>query len=285
MGVCLEGLLLLRLDQVGGAAPGNKRYKLQPNFEDARRRGLSRLLSFGGPWSNHLHALAGVARDEGFAATGIVRGETSTAMLDEVQGWGMDVVQVSRSDYRRRNDADYHEQLQRDFGPCLIIPEGGANVAGARGCLDIAQVIQASGLQPGRVVVAAGTGTTLGGIAAGLESSWQVTGVAALKGATDLEFRVRQAIEACEPLHRAAWEIDHDYHCGGFARLDDELMSFMAAFEASHSILLDPVYTAKAMFAVFCKLRSGEWSFDQPLVLVHTGGLQGRRGFNLGGYE
>jgi 1-aminocyclopropane-1-carboxylate deaminase len=263
-------LVLLRLDQVGGAAPGNKRYKLQPNLEDARRRGLSRLLSFGGPWSNHLHALAAVARDEGFAATGIVRGETSTAI---------------RSDYRRRNDADYHEQLQRDFGPCLIIPEGGANVAGARGCLDIAQVIQASGLQPGRVVVAAGTGTTLGGIAAGLESSWQVTGVAALKGATDLEFRVRQAIEACEPLHRAAWEIDHDYHCGGFARLDDELMSFMAAFEASHSILLDPVYTAKAMYAVFCKLRRGEWSLEQPLVVVHTGGLQGRRGFNLEGYE
>jgi len=283
--VSLEGVKVLRLDQTGGKAPGNKRYKLEHAILRARQLGIQHLVSFGGPWSNHLHALAAMAAQEGMQTTAIVRGETTTPMLEEVQSWGMRIRRVSRSEYRRRNEADYQRTLEQAFKPCLVIPEGGASTEGVVGCVAIGQAIKQHIPEPGRVVVPVGTGTTLAGIAAGVGPAWRVTGISALKGANDLEVRVEDVLEQCGLANIAPWKIEHSYHCGGFARCSRALEEFMRAFESSHEILLDPVYTAKAMYAIFCKIRDGVWTITRPLVMVHTGGLQGRRGFGLGGYE
>ena len=75
----MGNVTLLRLDSGGGLAPGNKSFKLLGNLAAARRLGLRRLLSFGGAWSNHLHALAALGAEQGFATVGIVRGDEATA--------------------------------------------------------------------------------------------------------------------------------------------------------------------------------------------------------------
>lgn len=284
-GVAMGNVALLRLDLAGGLAPGNKHFKLQPSIEQARRLGISRLLSFGGPWSNHLHALAAVGREQGLATVGIVRGgeqEPDTAMLADARAWGMRIARVSRQEYRRRHQADYCRQLQRRFGPCLVIPEGGGNAAGVRGCLAIADLL--AGLVPGirRVVVPVGTGTTLAGLAAGLGESapgCEVLGVSALRGASDLEHRVGAALSSIGAASPARWQICHDGHCGGFARASEPLRQFMLAFERVQGVALEPVYTGKMLFAIHRRLQRGEWDPEAPLVAVHTGGLQGRRGF------
>jgi 1-aminocyclopropane-1-carboxylate deaminase len=128
-------------------------------------------------------------------------------------------------------------------------------------------------------VLAAGTGTTLAGVAAGLGPGWKVIGVSALRGASDLDLRVEAALQGIGAARPAAWRILHHAHCGGFARVSDALREFILAFERVHGVPLDPVYTAKALYAIFSLLRSGEWQADQPVVMIHTGGLQGRRGF------
>ena len=280
-GVALTGVSLLRLDLQHGLAPGNKIFKLRENLVEARRRGIQRLVSFGGPWSNHLHAVAAIGREEGFETVGIVRGEagpSDTAMLADAAAWGMRLVNVSRADYRKRDDPDWHHQLEQRFGPCLVIPEGGANTAGVYGCLAIAKLLRELAPPGCRVVLPVGTGTTLAGVAAGLPADVEVVGIAALKGARDLETRVERALASIEALDSAPWSILHDSHCGGFARTNEALRQLLLDFDRVHGVPLEPVYTGKALLAIHQRLQSGEWT-DRPNILVHTGGLQGRRGF------
>jgi 1-aminocyclopropane-1-carboxylate deaminase len=295
LGVSLSNVSVLRLDLLGGLAPGNKIYKLREILLEADGgRGAAvatpgtsaprKLVSFGGPWSNHLHALAALGHREGYETVGIIRGEAGpqdTAMLADAARWGMQLVNVSRTEYRRRNNPDYLESMEKAFAPCLVIPEGGSSGAGARGCMEIGRLLKQ--MVPGRhrVLLAVGTGTTLAGVAAGLGPDYEVTGVSALRGATDLSERVKAALEECGVNQVANWSIWHDDHCGGFARISDALREFILAFESVHGLQLDPVYTAKLMYAIYRRLESGEWSDKQPIVAIHTGGLQGRRGYSF----
>ncbi|MDX1733949.1 MAG: pyridoxal-phosphate dependent enzyme [Halioglobus sp.] len=282
----MDNVRVLRLDRTGGPAPGNKSFKLAPYLERARQRGVQRLVSFGGAWSNHLHALAATGAAAGFDTVGIVRcsaAEADTPMLADAMALGMQIVPVGRQAYRRRNEAAYLESIEARFAPCLLVPEGGASAAAAAGCAGIARLVAQQAPQVRQVVLAVGTGTTLAGVAAALDARRHVLGVSALKGAHDLDDRVRGLLHALLPQpaasSRARWSISHDFHCGGFARSSAGLREFILEFEAVQGIPLDPVYTAKAMYAVQQLLARGLLEHTQPLLVLHTGGLQGRRGF------
>ena len=273
---------LLRLDSGGGLAPGNKYFKLIGNLAEAKRNGVNRLVSFGGAWSNHLHALAAVGAEQGFATVGIIRGDedaADTAMIADARAWGMQIVRVSRTEYRRRLEPAYLADIQQRFAPCMVVPEGGSNRAGVRGCAAIADLVRTHSPAARHILLPVGTGTTLAGLAAGLDSTYEVTGIAALKGAVDLEHRVEQALAAVAANTVAPWRILHEDHCGGFARTSAELRAFMLEFEAVQGIPLEPVYTGKLLYAIYRRLRSGQWRTDIPLLAIHTGGLQGRRGY------
>lgn len=281
-GVAMGNVSLLRLDTVGGPAPGNKHFKLRGTLAEARRLGVERLVSFGGAWSNHLHALAALGAEQGFHTVGIVRGDDDTpesAMLADARSWGMQIVKVTRSEYRRRSDPDYLSALERRFAPCLLIPEGGASGEGVRGSMAIAELVSEFAPSARHILIPVGTGTTLAGLVAGLGSDYHITGVAALRGARDLEQRVGQGLATVAAGPRARWRILHGDHCGGFARTSAGLREFMLAFEAAQGINLEPVYTGKMLYAIQRRLGSGEWDTGAPLLAIHTGGLQGRRGY------
>ncbi len=283
LGVSLANVSLLRLDQIGGHVPGNKSFKLRDYLVEAKRLAVPRVVSFGGCWSNHLHALAALGHQHGIETVGIVRGDETaqeSAMLTDAKRWGMRVVHVSRQEYRRRNEVQYHQQLNDRFAPCVIIPEGGASVMGAKGCAGIAELIRRSVSQTKQIIVPVGTGTTLAGLAASLDASYEVVGIAALKGVTDLQVRVQQTLKALTTERHARWRILHDYHCGGFARVNQPLREFMLAFESVHGVQLDPVYTGKMLFAIQQLRARGQLGADTPLLAIHTGGLQGRRGYS-----
>ncbi len=281
VGISLGGLSVLRLDQCGGSAPGNKWFKLHENITHAKNQGIQTLLSFGGAWSNHLHALAAIGHELGLQTIGIVRGEKPgrpSAMLCDAQNWGMKLVYVSRQDYRRRDDNAFVSELSTRFGPCLIVPEGGANAAGVAGCTAIAKLLIEAGHTSSRIVMAVGTGTTLAGVVTGLgeSSGAEVVGVSVLKGAFDLD----EQVELFAGRVSASWKILHDHHCGGYARVSPQLREFVLEFERAHGIALDPVYTGKALFAVHQLVATQRWDLSRPTVFIHTGGLQGRRGYS-----
>ena len=115
---------------------------------------------------------------------------------------------------------------------------------------------------------------------AGLGGGYEVVGISALKGAGDLEQRVERALADCGATDVAGWRILHDYHCGGFARNNAQLRDFMLDFQKAHGVPLEPVYTGKMLFAIHQLLQCGKWDCAIPVLAIHTGGLQGRRGYN-----
>jgi 1-aminocyclopropane-1-carboxylate deaminase len=279
MGCPLDHVTLLRLDRAGGLAPGNKAFKLRENLAEARQRGVHRLVSFGGSWSNHLHALAAIAHQQGFESIGLVRGaERETAMLSDARRWGMHIVKLSREEYRRRNDDDWLAAVERRYAPCLVIPEGGSNEAGVRGCRQIGALINELVPESDRIVLPVGTGATLAGLVAGLARPAEVTGVVSLRGASDLETRIEAALAALDSRGGPRWHLLHEHHCGGFARVTPLLRDFIQAFESTQGVPLEPVYTGKMLLAIHQLTRNGQWE-RRPVLAIHTGGLQGRRGF------
>lgn len=281
LGVNMAQVRLLRLDRAGGLAPGNKSFKLRENIARAREMGINRLVSFGGAWSNHLHALAAVGREQGFETFGLVRGERPrqpSAMLCDASDWGMQLEYISRADYRQRNNPEFLAALVARLGPCLVIPEGGANAAGVSGCGGIAQLLLESSPEAQQLVLAVGTGTTMAGVVAALPVHWDVLGISVLKGALDLDELVKGMLVPYAGGDLPSWRISHDDHCGGYARVSADLKAFMLEFERVQGVPLDPVYTGKVLFALHSKLQRG--SIEGEIVAIHTGGLQGRRGFD-----
>ena len=281
---------LLRLDQLDHEISGNKWYKLKHNLSLAREQGRSTILSFGGVWSNHIHALAAVGCRLNMPTIGIIRGELKkddgyiSAMLVDAAKWGMRLHGVSRSDYRQKHKPEFLEQLFNtlsvDGNDVYTVPEGGSNGLGVNGCEDILSDAGVKADQYDEIWLACGTGATLAGIAlaaAARTPKTRIIGVAALKGANFLRADIRQFIG--KKLEN--WTLLTDYHHGGYARVSKELLSFIHAFEQETPFHLEPVYTAKALFALYQTLQRTSLYKGRRILMVHTGGLQGLRGFAM----
>jgi 1-aminocyclopropane-1-carboxylate deaminase len=241
------------------------------------------VLTFGGAWSNHIHALAALGREQGFPTIGVIRREQPqelSATLQNARDWGMQLVFVSRGEYRRRHDPDYLQALQHRFDPCVIVPEGGANTAGVTGCREIVRLLDASGQGYDLVAVACGTGSTLAGIACELAEWRRVLGISVLKGQGSLHSDVSRWIveQGAEP--GGNWRIEQGFHCGGYARVPAELQRFILEFQQVQGIPLDPVYTGKLFHALYRMRSGGGLAASERIIAVHSGGLQGRRGFD-----
>ena len=266
-------LLLKRDDLLHPTVPGNKWRKLLPNLAEARAAGHSTLLTFGGAYSNHLRATAAAGHAAGLRTVGVVRGDELrdrplNASLTQAASWGMEFDFLDRTTWRSRMSPDVLAELHRRHGPAYVVPEGGSNSAGVRGCLSLGRELAASGADT--VCVSVGTGGTLAGLAAGLAPGRRAVGYAALTYAPlDAETAALQV----EAFGRRTpnWRIE-DGHCfGGYGRTTPELLAFAADFESAHGLRLDPVYEAKALFGVFAGLGTEEFQRGTTVAVVLAG--------------
>lgn len=277
---------LWRLDQIDAAAPGNKLFKLDENLRAARAAGHSRVLSFGGAFSNHLHALALSGAAQGFGTVGVIRGDEHAAAnptLRDAAAAGMQLHFVDRSSYRalsQINSADaLPAVLRQQFGDCYVVPEGGANRLGAIGCKLLGELIGVAAQRWQQVLLPCATGTTLAGLVAGLAGAAPVLGIAVLKGAEPLYETVRAALREIDAAHCADWSIDTDWHCGGYARTPLDLQQFVDYFQQCTGVPVEPVYSGKMLYAIHRRIERGDYARGTSLLALHTGGLQGARGF------
>ncbi len=275
-----KGVDVLRLDRCHGLAPGNKWFKLRRNIATATAQGASQLLSFGGAHSNHLHALAALGLELGWPTAAFIRADAaqSTPCMDDLQRWGMQLHRLSRSEYRRRHDPVFVESLLQDFENPYLIPEGGGNLDGAQGCAEIAELLPRRGADYALIMIACGTGTTLAGLAAGVADGVQLLGVPVLKAEAFMAGDIRRLILQLG-ADRGNWRLDHRFVDRGFGRLSEGLVDFIRGFESRHGLPLDPVYTAKLFYAVETMAAAGELADYSRILVVHSGGLQGRRGY------
>jgi len=284
-------ILVRRDDLIDSYLSGNKFYKLFYNLRAAQALGCSQLLSFGGAYSNHLYALAAAANAYGFKSIGVVRGERPkqlSATLLDAEAWGMQLHFLSRAEYREKCSDELRSKLQICYGDFFEIPEGCANAYGAMGTKAIGVAIfQQVKSDYTAVCLAVGTANTLAGLAAGLvektgaQVAGSVLGFSVLKGEGGLGAQIisHQKAISCETSN---WRLISGYHCGGYAnKLPIFVRQFMFEFERETKISLDPVYTLKMCWGVAQLLAQNYWPRGSRLILVHTGGLQGRRGFDL----
>lgn len=265
------GLLLRRDDTLPG---GNKFYKLYFNLEAARAAGCDTLVSMGGAHSNHLHALALVAKQQRLKLRVLVRGYASmaeTPTLNDLQAAGASIEYVGHSAYRELCQTRQVSTQPNEY----FLPEGGANALGERGASYMGWAVRerfGSGVDD--VVMAVGTGSTLTGVTQGLGGCAQALGVSVLKGAAgDSLYRNGRGQQ---PGWKMLWGF-----CGkGYGRpLSAAMLAFWQEFEYNNNVLIDPVYTLKMLWAVNQLAGLGYWRRGAKVVAIHTGGVQGRRAF------
>ncbi|HOZ51147.1 MAG TPA: pyridoxal-phosphate dependent enzyme [Chitinophagaceae bacterium] len=263
---------ILRLDLIHPQISGNKWFKLKYNIQEAVNQNASSILSFGGAYSNHLHALAYAGNLMNFKTIGFIRGEeVRNETLDDCRKWGMELHFVSRSEYRKRYDAEYLLEIQEKFKSSLIVPEGGNNEAGHKGAKEILKGIDLK--KYSHISTAIGTGATLTGL---IETSFpmqELIGFVAIKHGEYLEEEIKKNTK------NKNWKLMYQYHYGGFAKTTPELVSFIHDFNNIHQIELDYVYTGKMMKAIFEMANENYFTQGSSLLFIHTGGLQGNRSF------
>ena len=263
---------LLRLDEVHPVISGNKLFKLYYFLEEAKKNRDKKVITFGGAYSNHLAATAFTCKQMNIKCVGIVRGEKpktlSSTLLFCIQQ-GMELEYISRDQYRRINETEFLNELKKEYGDSIIIPEGGFSIKGKEGASLITELF--GGKKFSHVCIAVGTATTFAGIIEGNESGTETIGLGVLKNITDIDTRLRQL--EIDPDKK--YQFNGDYHFGGYAKKTDELISFMNTFYGQHKIPLDFVYTAKMMFGINDLVRKRYFEEGAEILCIHTGGLQG----------
>ena len=282
-------VVVLRDDLNHPIVSGNKLHKLSPNIKYAKANYCDAILSFGGPFSNHLHALAWASKEVGLSSIGIVRGELHkelTPTLQDCQSWGMKLIACPRQEYRQyqatlsslpepymANEVQLNSYISK-LKNTLIIPEGGSNVTAidslkqayqtalnSQQCRDISHVICATG-----------TGATVAGLILSAPKHVEVIGVQAVAEGDATLKRIK------------AWGVNikqnvriEPGHLGGFGKIPKELIKFISDFEAHHNIPLDPIYNGKAMLKLSQLIAEQRLGPNSKVLFIHTGGLQGKR--------
>jgi len=292
-------LYVLRLDLMHPWVNGNKWFKLKYNLLEAKEKNFTTLLTFGGAYSNHIYATAAAGNLFGFRTIGVIRGEQRLPLnptLSFAVQQGMQLVYLNRQTYRQHNTPALEEYLQQRFGEVFIIPEGGSNLNGVRGCTEIVgdamptvvtELCRSAGYAYAfdHICVACGTATTLAGIALSLNHKQRAIAFPVLKNgsflAQEIESLLTNYLASGLPspyTSPADWELVCDYHFGGYAKVNEELLLFSQQFREEHGVPLDYVYTAKMFYGVMDLLKQGFFCKGDSLLLVHTGGLQGNIG-------
>lgn len=276
-------LFVKRDDQMHVDISGNKWRKLKYNLLQCQHQKNEGILTFGGAFSNHLVASAAACAQAGLKSVGVVRGDElnpdSNETLKLCSDLGMQLHFISRSEYFLKEERAYHEELLQTFPNYYVVPEGGANYLGMIGCQEILKELDC---EFDSIVLAQGTTTTSCGVLLGLKSNQKIISVPVLKGFEAL-------VEMKRLFGKTTLEAEHmeellskmtvwdEYHFGGYAKFNQELIDFIRKFHAQFGIKLDPIYTGKAMFALWAEIEKGHLN-GKKIVFLHTGGLQGIAG-------
>ncbi len=270
-------LFIKREDELHKHISGNKFRKLKYNLIRAKKEGHSTLLTFGGAFSNHILATARAGHENGIGTIGIIRGEElrknwkDNPTLQLAAKFGMRFHFVSRDEYRRKSTAKFLRSLQIDFGDFYLLPEGGTNTLAIKGCEEI---LTENDADFDIVCCAVGTGGTLAGLINSASRGQSVWGYPALKGDFLKEDIRTFAI-------KDNWQLMTNYHFGGYAKMNRELIDFINNFNDRTGIALDPIYTGKMLYGILDQAKKGFFSEGTRILAIHTGGLQGIKGMNL----
>ena len=156
-----------------------------------------------------------------------------------------------------------------------MINEGGFGGHGAEGASTIADLITEKYTH---YCCAVGTGTMMAGLIRATSTGERVIGIPVMKNNHQLEENVRLLLDE----DQLNWQIQHDYHFGGYAKHAPELLGFMNELYLKTSVPTDFVYTGKLFYAVRHLACNGYFPLGSRLLIIHSGGLQGNDSLKKG---
>lgn len=289
-----------RDDATGLAGGGNKTRKLEFLLGAALQAEADTLVTQGATQSNHVRQTAAAAAAHGLDCEIILEDRTGftsddyrengNVLLDRLFGASIRTV-PGGSDMNAELEITA-EHVRARGGRPYVIPGGGSNPIGALGYVDCAREIAVQAdeldLKIDRIVTATGSAGTHAGLVAGLAvmgADIPVLGIGVRAPRPKQEENVlKLARETAALLGRPdavtadMVVADCDYVGEGYGFIDQGVIDALTLAARTEGVLLDPVYSAKAMKGLIALAKAGRFEGER-LVFLHTGGAQGIAGY------
>jgi len=293
----LEGhqIYIKRDDLTGCVLSGNKIRKLEFVLFDALREQADTIITCGGIQSNHARATAFAAAKYGLQSHLVLRGQLEDSQSGNLflnRLVGADFTFISAEDYRDRVDeimSALAADLRRKGKKPYIIPEGASNALGSMGYLNACDEIrlqwQKMNTKIDLIVTAVGSGGTYAGLLLGkflFDLDCQIVGFNVAADAAYFTERIFKIIQDVKiqfgldlGIRKTDIQIVDGYVGAGYALSQPEEIDLIKQLAVNDGLILDPVYTAKALLGLLDQLNQGAFADCQNILFVHTGGIFG----------
>lgn len=291
-----EHVYIKRDDQTGTEFSGNKIRKLEYSINEAINNDCDTLITCGGIQSNHARATAAAGIKLGLKSVLVLRSDEKPELegnylIDKIMG--ADVRIISSEDYRERRQEimeNILKELEAKGRKGYIIPEGASNGVGTFGYLacfkEILEQEKEHGIVFDTIVTAVGSGGTFAGLYLGnklTNSGKKIVGINVCDTAEYFKERVSEILEEVKTyIPDTEFEISKDDMCiidgyvgDGYAVSRTEELDFICDFAEAEGIILDHVYTGKAMRGLYTEIKKGTFKDSKNILFIHTGGLFG----------
>ncbi len=289
-------LYIKRDDQTGGETSGNKIRKLEFVFREALDQGCDTVITCGGLQSNHARSTAAAAVQLGMQPVLVLKHNGALPVADGNyfinKLLGAAFHYISEEEYRHSRQEimeQLKEALRLQGRKAYIIPEGASDGLGCFGyynCFhEILEQERATGISFDTIVTAVGSGGTYGGLFIANKLAGSGKRIAGFNVCdTAVEFQERIAGELREmlaigqtnyPVRPEDIDIIDGYVGIGYAQSRKEELEFIAKVARTEGVVLDPVYTGKAMYGLYHEIRKDSFRESRNILFLHTGGLFG----------
>ena len=290
-----------RDDCTGLAGGGNKTRKLEFLMADAEQQGADTIITQGAVQSNHARQTAAIAAKLGYECYLLLENRTGSDDPDFLANGNVlldDIYNARLSDFPAGTDMNQEmlslsKELRAAGKKPYIIPGGGSNRIGALGYVNAAYELVGQcndqGLKVDHIVHATGSTGTQAGLVTGLtaiHSGIDLMGISVRAPKEAQEENVyRLACETAEfigssaALNRSDVVANSDYVGEGYGMPTDGMIEAVEMTARHESILLDPVYSGKAMAGLIDLVRQGFYRREENIVFIHTGGAQALSGY------
>jgi len=287
-------IYIKRDDLLGLAGGGNKTRKLEYLVADALKKGADTLVTIGAIQSNHCRLTLAAAAKEGLKCRLILvelepdsyrEDSSGNIFLYRLIGAEKILVVPMDADIKTAMVKEAEDISDRG-GKAYLIPPGGSNPVGTTGYVACAREILTQshemGLVIDKVVCASGSAGTQAGLVVGFQGTnshipvigMNVSGKKEEQETTVFELgqQTAERIGLTTPIPREAIECHDDYVGPGYALPTPQMAEAVRTVARTEGILLDPVYTGKAMAGLMDLVKKGTFDSSENVLFIHTGG-------------
>ncbi|WZL74466.1 D-cysteine desulfhydrase family protein [Clostridiaceae bacterium 35-E11] len=288
-------IYIKRDDQTGTEISGNKIRKLEFAVQEALDQGCNLLITCGGIQSNHARATAAVAAKMGIASCLVLR----TNKEEPVEGnyflgkvLGAQIRFITSEEYSNRRIEimeEIGEQMKKEGYKPYIIPEGASNGIGTFGYYEAMKEIMMQekemGIKFDAIVMAVGSGGTYAGLLLAnkaVNHHAQIYGVNVCDDENYFKDRIHEILHESFQYTNLEVAFSKDeihildgYVGKGYAQSRPEELDFIYQLAKEEGVILDPVYTGKAMYGLAQEIKKGTFKHCENILFIHTGGLFG----------